>query len=265
MHRALHMSAGLALGAIVLLCGALPAAAGRLGVVLLHDAAGTPQQLAKLADGLMSAGFSTSVPELCWSKLRLFDKAYPDCLKEVDAAVTDLRKQGATAIVVGGAGQGAVFAIDYGAAHTDLVGVVAIGPSADPPDSSRYPDFAASLKAAQAAVKKRQGQTPAPYVAPEPDGLVTITTTPLIYLSFHGPQSPVATIRAIKGKGLPKLKAPLLWVSGTGDPSQASTRAVFAAAPDHKLSRYLRVEADHAGTADAAATGIVAWLKSLGS
>ena len=250
--------------AIVMLClGPQPAgAAGRLGVVLLHDAGGTPQDIAKVAAGLNAAGFATGVPDLCWSQSRAYDKAYPDCLKDVDAAVAALRKGGATSIAIGGVGQGAVFAIDYAAAHADFAGVVALAPSADPPDPSRYPEFAASLKDAAAAAKKRQ-TAPAPYVSIAPGGPVTITTTPAIFLSFHGPQSPIATIRAIKGKSLPKLKSPLLWVAGTRDPGQASTRAVFAAAPENKLSSYLRVEADHAGTAEAGLEAVVAWLKTL--
>ena len=39
--------------------------------------------------------------------------------------------------------------------------------------------------------------------------------------------------------------------------------AVFAAAPENKLSSYLRVEADHAGTAEAGLEAVVAWLKTL--
>jgi esterase/lipase len=249
----------------VLLLGPGPAeAAGGLGVVLLHDKGGTPQQLAKLVAALTGAGFQAVAPELCWSRERLFDKAYGDCLKEVDAAVAALRTGGASGIVVGGAGQGAVYAIDYGATHSGSSGVIAIGPSADPADSARYPDFTASLKAAQAALKKRQGQASAPYVELVGDQPVTITTTAAIYLSFHGPQSPVATIRAIKAKALPKLQAPLLWIAGTDDLTQASTRAVFAAAPANKLSAYVRVGADHDGTADASAAAIINWLKSLG-
>ncbi|MDR3471955.1 MAG: hypothetical protein P4M09_09735 [Devosia sp.] len=240
------------------------AAAGGLGVVLLHDKGAAPEQLAKLAAALSGAGFQAVAPQMCWSGVRLLDKAYADCLTDVDAAIADLRKKGATEVVLGGAAQGAVFAIDYGATHAGLVGIIAIGPSADPPDPSRYPEFAASLKAAQAALKKRQGQVSASFtelVASQP---VAITTTAAIYLSFHGPQSTIATIRAIKAKGLPKLGVPLLWIAGTNDPAQVSTRAVFAAAPENKLSAYVRVEADHAGTADASAGAVIAWLKSLG-
>jgi len=44
-------------------------------------------------------------------------------MREVDAAIDRLRSRGATAIVVGGASQGAVAAIDYGATHAGLAGI----------------------------------------------------------------------------------------------------------------------------------------------
>jgi pimeloyl-ACP methyl ester carboxylesterase len=139
-----------------------------------------------------------------------------------------------------------------------------MAPAADPPDAKKFPDFAAAIKAAQAAVKARKGSQTADFADLVNGESVDVTTTPAIFLSFHGPDSPIATIRAVKAKLLPKLAVPLLWVAGTRDATQASTRAVFAAAPDDKLSSYVRVEADHAGTPDAAGEAVVAWLKTLG-
>jgi esterase/lipase len=251
--------------AILLMAGgAGPAgAAASLGVVLLHGKNGTPEQMAKLAATLKDAGYAVSTPEMCWSKARIFDKALPDCLKEVDAAVAGLKSGGASRIVIGGVSQGAIVAIDYGATHTGLAGVVALAPAADPPDASKYPDFAAAIKTAQAAVKARKGNEVGEYDDLIDGAPITVNATAANYLSFHDPKAPSSTIRGVKGKLLPKLTVPLLWVAGTKDPTQASTRAVFGAAPDNKLSTYERVEADHAGTPDASGDIVVAWLKTL--
>ena len=78
---------GLLSGSFALLADA--ASAASLGIVLLHGKSGTPAQFARLGAALTAAGFVVSTPEMCWSKTRIFDKAFPDCLKEVDAAVAD--------------------------------------------------------------------------------------------------------------------------------------------------------------------------------
>ena len=238
-------------------------AAAHLGIVLLHGKAGTPNQFDKLAAALRAAGFAVATPEMCWSKQRIFDKALPDCLKEVDAVVADLKAKGATSVVVGGASQGAVAAIDYGVTRSGLAGVIAMAPAADPPDARKFPDFAASMKAAQAAMKGRQGQAAASFADLVNGEAVTVNATAMNFLSFHGSDSPIATIRVIKAKLLPKLVTPLLWVAGSNDPTQASARAVFGAAPEGKLSSFVRIEADHAGTPDASADTIIAWLATL--
>jgi dienelactone hydrolase len=56
------------------------------GVVLLHGKTGTPNQFTKLSAALAAAGFAVAPPEMCWSKKRIFDEAFDDCMKEVDAA-----------------------------------------------------------------------------------------------------------------------------------------------------------------------------------
>ena len=147
------MLARLLLSAFLLLAAAMPASAAGIGVVLLHGKTGTPTQLAKLSAALAGAGYSVATPEMCWSKARIFDAALADCLKDVDAAIADLKAKGATAVVIGGTSQGAMAAIDYAVATPGLAGVIAMAPAADPNDASKFPDFAASIKAAEADVK----------------------------------------------------------------------------------------------------------------
>ncbi|MGC1818816.1 MAG: alpha/beta hydrolase [Casimicrobiaceae bacterium] len=239
-------------------------AAGGIGIVLLHGKTGMPGQHAKLAAALRAAGYAVEMPKMCWSKDRIFDKPYPACIGELDSAVARLRADGATVIVVGGTSQGAVVAIDYGANHAGLAGIVAMSPAADPIDPSKYPNFAAALDQARALVKAGKGSE-----VTELDDLVaggkdiSVKTTPDDYLSFHDPKIPIATIRNLKAQDLPKLKVPLLWVAGTKDPAQATAAKTFQAAPENRLSRYITVDAGHAGVPDVAEEPVIAWLKSL--
>jgi esterase/lipase len=254
-----------ALLCLALLLGlAEESAAGGIGVVLLHGKTGMPDQHAKLATALRAAGYTVEMPELCWSKNRIFDKSYADCMAEVDAVVARLKSQGATAIVVGGTSQGAVAAIDYGATHAGLAGIIAMSPAADPVDPSKYPDFAAALNQARVLVKAGKGSEVThlnDLIAGGKD--ISVKTTPENYLSFHDPELPIATIKNMTAKDLPNLKAPLLWVAGTKDPAQGNAATAFRAAPDNSLNRYVTVEASHAGVPNVAAPAVVAWLKSL--
>jgi pimeloyl-ACP methyl ester carboxylesterase len=239
-------------------------AAGGIGIVLLHGKTGMPGQHAKLAAELTAAGFAVEMPKMCWSRDRIFDRPYTACMGEVDAAIARVRSQGATAIVVGGTSQGAVAAIDYGATHAGLAGIIAMSPAADPVDPSRYPDFAAALEQARALAKAGKGSEVTELNDLVAGGkTISIRATPDDYLSFHEPKLPIATIKNLTIQDLPNLKAPLLWVAGTGDPSQANAGKSFQAAPANRLNRYVTVDAGHAGVPDVAAESLITWLKTL--
>ena len=238
-------------------------AAASLGVVLLHGKTGSPVQFAKLSAALSAAGYAVAAPELCWSKKRIFDKSFADCMKEVDAAVDQLRSGGATAVVVAGASQGAVAALAYCTTRSGLAGIVAMAPAADPTNLAQYPGFAEGLKTANALVKAGKGDVITSIKDVVSGNNAAVTTTPNIYLSFHGPDSPVATIKGMMAKTLPHLKLPVLWISGTRDDSQAMAPAAFATIPKNALSRIVTVDADHAGTPDVSAEAMIAWLKTL--
>jgi esterase/lipase len=237
--------------------------ASSIGVLLLHGKTGTPEQLAKLSAALTAAGYAVATPEMCWSKTRIFDKALPDCLKELDASIGLLKSQGATEIVIGGTSQGAVAAIDYGAVTAAVAGIIAMAPAADPADPSKFPDFAAAIQSALAAVKTGKADDRTAFADLANGQIISVSATAAAFLSFHDPASPVATIREVKAKLLPKLGPPLLWIAGTGDPTQSAARSVFGAARKNALSSFVEVDADHVSTPDASADAIIAWLKTL--
>jgi len=253
------------LAILLLLGGAAPGeAAGHPGVVLLHGKTGMPDQLAKLAAALKADGYAVATPEMCWSKQRIFDKALPDCLAEVDTAVAGLKSAGSTEVVVGGTSQGAVAALDYGASHAGLAGIIAMAPAADPNDAAAYPKFAAAIAQARALVQAGKGDSAASFADLISGGnTIAVRATPKAYLSFHDSDAPVATIRNLTRSVLPQLRVPVLWVAGTKDPAEKGAQNAFASIPKQASNRYVTVEADHAGTPDASAAVVADWLKSL--
>ena len=233
-------------------------AAEPTGVVLIHGKTGSPAQLHNLAVALHRAGYEVQRPEMCWSSARIYDRAYLDCLIDVDTAVANLRREGATAIVITGMSLGGNAALAYGARRTDLSGIIALAPAPDIELVSRQPAIAKSLSEAEAMIADGRGDQSAIFSDINVGRIFKVKTTANIYVSFLGPNSP-----GNMSKNAEHLKVPLLLVSGTDDPSQSSSPTVFKSAPSNPLSRYVTVDSDHLGTPAASGEIVLDWLKAL--
>ncbi len=240
----------------------------KTGVVLMHGKLGAPMG-GLLVAALLKAGYKVVTPEMCWSGQRSFDRPYPDCLAEIDAAIASLKAQGATSIVVGGASLGGNAALAYGETHSGLKGIIGLSPADDPTRkaNSSGPQlsaaFVGSLAKAGNLIAQGKGDEKASFgdinTGAAGSYAITVNTTPNIFLSFNGPDSP-ANIPA----NVAKLKAPLLWVAGSDDPTQTGgTAFAFDKAPPNPLNRYAIVKANHLQVSNAAADTVLAWLAAL--
>lgn len=247
--------------ATLLTAGALPAQAStKLGVVLLHGKEGYPDHLAEYAETLEKAGIDSERPEMCWSGRRIYDKAYLDCVDEIDAAAAKLRARGANSIVVLGMSLGGNAALAYGARREGLKGIVAIVPAPAPEFlSNAIPEINKSLRDAQALIAAGKGD-----ISTELSDRNTgrphflVRTTPSIYLSFMAPDSP-----GVMPDNAAKLKVPLLIVSAQFDSSQRSIPNVFARAPRNSMNRLVVLHTDHRGALKEGRSTILHWLKDL--
>jgi len=237
----------------------VPAHAETTGIVLMHGFGGGPNKdIVGLADTLTKAGYLVERPELCWSLKRAYDRVYTECLGEVDNTIAKLKSHGAASIVVAGFSMGGVAALAYGASHDGLKGVIAIAPAHFPDYFSKHAEVAESLSKAQKMISSGHGDDKAPFKE-FGAGWMTLNVTARIYLSFDGPDSP-----GLGQANAANLKAPLLWVAGASDPSQKDgPDFAFEKAPPNPLNRYVKVNADHLGTADASREAVLAWLKDL--
>jgi esterase/lipase len=234
------------------------AADDKLGIVLMHGKEGLPTHLHGLTTALNAAGYLVERPEMCWSRRRIYDQTYLDCLKDTDKAVEQLRAQGATAIVVAGMSQGGNAALAYGARRDGLKGIIALAPAPPVEFVSRRPDIAKSASDAQAMVSAGRGDRQATFTDVNMGRPFEVATTANIYLSFFGPEAP-----GVMPDNAARLRAPVLIVSGTGDPTQRSIPYVFARAPTHRLNWHVTVAADHRGTPGAGREVVLSWLRML--
>jgi len=239
---------------------AMPAAAAeRLGIVLMHGKAGSPGRgIDGLAAQLEAAGYLVDRPEMCWSRARIYDKSYADCIAEIDEAVTRLRARGASAIVIAGQSLGGAAAIAYGARHAGLKGIIAIAPAHSPERMVHNPTIAASLAQAQAMIAAGKGDERGNFIDVNVGAPISVRARARDYASFFGTDS----IGVIPPNAA-KLSAPLLYLAGNADRTQLGPDYAFAKAPPNPLNRYVTLASGHFDAPGAAAPAILAWLKEL--
>jgi esterase/lipase len=142
-----------------------PACAQTIGIVLMHGKTGSPNTVIdQLATALQSAGYLVDTPEMCWSRRRIYDRPFLDCLTEIDSAIGRLKGRGAGTIVVAGMSQGGDAALAYGARQANLAGIIALAPAAAPERQVGLPDIAQSVAQARALVAAGRGNETASFV-----------------------------------------------------------------------------------------------------
>jgi pimeloyl-ACP methyl ester carboxylesterase len=183
-----------------------PALAQTIGIVLMHGKTGSPNTIIdKLAIALQSAGYLVDTPEMCWSRGRIYDRPFLDCLTEIDSAIGRLKGRGAGRIVVAGMSQGGDAALAYGARQINLAGIIALAPAAAPERQVGLPDIAQSVTQARALVAAGRGNETASFVDRNANGAFSVRSTAKIYLSYLDPQGPANMLDNVRN-----LHAPLL-------------------------------------------------------
>ena len=137
-------------------------------------------------------------PEMCWSRRRIYDRPFLDCLTEIDSAIGRLKGRGAGRIVVAGMSQGGDAALAYGAHNANLTGIIALAPAAAPERQVGLADIAQSVAQARALVAAGRGNETASFVDRNAGGAFPVTTTATIYLSYLDPQGPANMLDSVE-------------------------------------------------------------------
>jgi dienelactone hydrolase len=231
-----------------------------IGVVVLHGKSGgrSDDNTLPVANRLEREGYPVERPEMCWSWRRIYDRTFPDCLAEIDAAVTRLKSRGARHIVIAGMSLGGAAAFSYGASRDGLAGIVALAPGHNPAFYARNPRMARAVEEARRLVAEGKANEPRTF-ADDNQGDTDVRTTPAIYLSFFDPKRPELRM----AQNVSHLRAPVLWVSGSRDERQRYVEGQFAQAPANPLNRFVTVNSDHLRTPAAAESDVAHWMKDL--
>jgi dienelactone hydrolase len=231
------------------------------GVVLMHGKGGAPGGfIGSTAASLQAAGAKVVMPEMPWSRSRMYDATYEQAMAEIDRVVAQLRGQGAIRIVVAGQSFGANAAIGYAARRGGLAAVVALAPGHVPERPMFARRLAPSLDKAKRLIAEGKGDVPDTFADQNQAVLSDVRSTARVYVSYFDPNGP-----APMPKNASAMKpVPFLWAIGRDDPlfSEGADYA-FNRAPKNPKSKYLVVNARHENTPDVAKGEVVAWLKSL--
>lgn len=240
------------------------AAAGKIGVVLMHGSRGTTSAhspLAPLMSALRRAGILYVAPEMPWSRARYIDKDVEGSLKEIDRAVATLKAKGATVIVVGGHSIGANAAMIYGAHRKGVAGVMAIAPGHVPSLMGWQAKMHYDYRRAEKLVKAGKGNSRASFHFFVQGHPFTKSVKAEVYYSWFDPFG-----EATFAKNAEALQsgAALLWIVGRNDTmAKRGKYFAYAKAPKNPRSEYVVVSGGHMATPRIGAQKIVAWLQAL--
>jgi pimeloyl-ACP methyl ester carboxylesterase len=233
------------------------------GVVIMHGKGGSPNRHVKgLAVALRDQGFAVANLEMPWSGERDYDASVSGAENEVDAAVAQLRAQGAQRIFVAGHSQGGMFALYYASRHA-VDGVIALAPGGDPGSATPREKLAATVALARTQVADGHGDEKMALSDYEgAKGTYPIQTTPNIYLSWFAPDSDYNLLRSVKT--LPA-ELPLLYVAPTQDyPALIrANRNILAATPRPGKTELYEPISTHIGAPAASTRKVVDWVRSV--
>ncbi len=220
--------------------------AQQIGIVLMHGKWGSAaprSRVGQLAAYLRQHAMLVSTPDMPWSKRRGLDKSYEDSMAEIDQAIAELQKQGASRIVVAGQSMGANAALGYGARRSGLAGIVAIAPGHVPDLSAYQARMDQDWQRAKAMVDAGKGDEVTEFNDLSQGKLSRRPIKPRIYLSWLRRRRIPDNVENLKAG------TPWLWIVGREDPMpKRGPRYVFAHAPEHPQCAYVVVQGGHKAT-----------------
>ena len=238
-------------------------APAKLGIVVMHGKGGSPtRHVAELAAGLEMKGYLVANVEMPWSGGRSYDVPVAAAESEVEAALAQLRAQGAAHLFVAGHSQGGLFALYFGDRHP-VDGIIAIAPGgnvASPSYREKLGEAVARARELAAAGKADEQTRLLDFEGSK--GVYTIWCTPANYLSWFDPDGAMNELKAIKSMDP---RVPVLFIAPTGDypPLRASRQMMFGALPPHPLTRLYEPNSNHLGAPAASIEEIARWTAQV--
>lgn len=235
----------------------------KVGVVVMHGKGGSPTKwVAGLAGALERDGYFVANLEMPWSRKRAYDVDVAAAEDEVLTALASFRQKGATKVFVAGHSQGGLFALYFGGKHP-VDGVIAIAPGGDAGNPLFRDVLAESVERARSLVQEGKGQESDRFSDYEgAQGTYSVTTSPLVYLSWFHPDGAMNEVLAVRHIGA---DTPVLFIAPTNDyPGLAKVKdSMFGQLAKNPFTKLYEPHASHLNAPDASVQQIEAWIGTL--
>ena len=229
----------------------------KIGVILMHGKGGTPNSMYRAASVMRSAGAIVLTPEMPWSRNRIYAKGYDDSMQEIDAAVLQLKKEGAETLFVGGQSMGSNAALGYAAKWHQFDGLILFAPGHVPGKPFFAAKVADSVEKARKMVANGRGDERASFGDFNQGSHSSVQTTANIYLSWFDPQGP--SVMSTNAAGVSP-STPVFCVDGSRErfPQCSYVRSHLAAGVSMES---ITVNSGHRDVPDNAGTEAVEWMR----
>ena len=239
-------------------------AAEKVGVLLMHGKGGTSSPkspIGPLIDFLDSKGILVSAPNMPWSRERGFDKTYEESMAEINEKVMELRKKGASKIVVAGHSIGANAALGYGARYDGIDGIIVIAPGHTPEVNEFQSLIDNEWKRAKKMVESGNGDKKEKFKDVNQGRKTKKKMRANVYLSWFNPNGPA--VMPVNTTNI-KPGVPLLWILGEKDRMYKKGKSyAFNKAPSNSKNAYTVVKGGHKATPQNGKREILNWLNNL--
>ena len=236
------------------------AAAGTVGVVILHGKGGGPRGLVlPLAEALQARGMRVRNLAMPWSGRRHYDAGPESAQEQVARAIAELKREGAQRVFLVGHSQGGVFALHL-AALLPLAGVVALAPGGNVASPVFETHLGSERRLARELVAAGRGSDVQTFADFEgSNGKNAVQARADVYWAWFDPQGVMNQERAIRAV---PVNLPVLYVAPTGDfPAlRRANPGLYSQLPSKALSRYAEPHASHTEAPTEAASLVGDWL-----
>lgn len=235
----------------------------KVGIIIMHGKGGSPTRMVLgLANTMKDAGFLVSNIEMPWSSSRDYNVNVYDAEKEVDNAISNLRKMGANKVFVAGHSQGGAFALHFaGKHHPD--GIICIAPGGNVGNKIFREKLGDTVERAKKLVAQGKGNDKVELFDFEgKKGVYSIITEPIIYLTWFDPKGAMNMNRAAKEVN-PEI--PILWLVPKNDyPGLRKTNIpLFNMLPKNPHTKLFEPNSDHVGAPSASVDEIIRWISEV--
>lgn len=244
-----------------------------IGVVILHGMRDPTKWINPLLKQFKKSKITVVAPEMTWSEGRGYDCSFNDSVAEIDKAISQLKKGGASKIFLGGHSTGASAAAAYAVNNHELSGLILIAPGHTNAMEEFESKLASNIALAKEMIsagknnKKQRFQIflcldVAKIFSIAKNAYRSIRTTPEIYLSHFDPDYKDMLPENIKKIGK---KTAILMIVGSKDSwAKENAEDILNAASNNPQNKYLEISGGHhLNTPDKGKKEIVTWIEAI--